>query len=142
MAAASDSTGDTSHEGPVPETSVRRLRDQSQIDFELDFMNRLIERDPAYVDALRVHGYNLAARGLLGRTLIMDRRLVRLKPDRPIPWYNLACTYTLMGLKELGFKALEKALDLGYRHIDHIHHDPDLESLRRDPRFERLMKRF
>jgi hypothetical protein len=142
MAAASDLPGDLSHDGPLPETPPRRLRDQSQLDFELEFMGRLLERDPAYADAIRVHGYNLAARGLLARTLLMDRRLVRLKPDRPIPRYNLACSYALLGLKDLAFDSLQRALELGYRRLDHIKRDPDLETLRRDVRFARLLRKF
>ena len=118
------------------------MREQSQVEFELDFMSRLLERDPVYADALRVHGYNLASLGHSARALLMDRRLVRLKPERPIPWYNLACSYALLGLTEPAFAALQKSLELGYRHFAHLHTDPDLETLRRDIRFARLMRRF
>jgi tetratricopeptide (TPR) repeat protein len=142
MAAASDLPGDTSHEPPVPGAPARRLREQSQVEFEIDFMSRLLERDPVYSDALRVHGTNLASLGHYARALLMDRRLVRLKPERPIPWYNLACSYTLLGLTDPAFAALQRALELGYRHFAHIHSDPDLDALRRDIRFARLMRRF
>jgi Flp pilus assembly protein TadD len=134
MAAAEDHPADR-------ETSTRRLREQSQLDFELEFLGTLLDRDPDYVAALRVHAHNLAARGQFARALQMHRRLVRLQPDRPIPWYNLACSYAVLGMTEPAFAALQRAIDQGYRWLDHMARDADLKSLRRDPRFARLLRR-
>jgi hypothetical protein len=75
MAAPLNRPNDSSSERPSPETSTRRLREQSQIEFEIDFIGRVLERDPFNVDALRVHGNNLAAKGLYSRALQIDRRL-------------------------------------------------------------------
>jgi len=129
-------------EGSAPETSTRRLREQSQLDFEIEFLGRILERDPLFTDALRVHANNLAAKGEYARALQVDRRLVRLLPERAIPWYNLACSYALLGMTDPAFAALQRALELGYRHLDHVRRDPDLKSLRRDPRFSRLLRRY
>ena len=142
MAAPHDRPGEPSSEGQAPETSTRRIREQSQLDFELEFLGRILERDPLFADALRVHANNLAAKGQYGRALLMDRRLVRLLPDRPIPWYNLACSYAVLGMTEPAIAAISRALDLGYRYIEHLRRDPDLKSLRLDPRFVRLLRRF
>lgn len=142
MAAHQDRPSDPSSEGPAPETTTRRLREQSQLDFELEFLGRVLDRDPFYADALRVHANNLAAKGLYTRALQMDRRLVRLMPERAVPWYNLACSYSVLGITDPAFAALQRALELGYRHLDHLRRDPDLKSLRRDPRFARLLRRY
>lgn len=142
MAAPHDRPGEPSSEGQAPETSTRRIREQSQLDFELEFLGRILERDPLFADALRVHANNLAAKGQYGRALLMDRRLVRLLPDRPIPWYNLACSYAVLGMTEPAIAAISRALELGYRYIEHLRRDPDLKSLRLDPRFVRLLRRF
>jgi len=142
VAAPQDRQGEPSSEGQAPETSTRRLREQSQLDFELEFVGKILERDPFYADALRVHANNLAAKGQYTRALQLDRRLVRLLPDRAIPWYNLACSYAVLGMTEPAVDALQRALELGYRHIDHLRRDPDLKSLRHDPRFLRLLRRF
>ena len=87
MAAPQERPGESSSEGQgsVPETSTRRLREQSQLDFELEFLGRILERDPLFTDALRVHGNNLSAKGQYARALQVDRRLVRLLPDRADP---------------------------------------------------------
>src|SRR4051812_28868253 len=142
MANLPERPDDPSTEGPAPETSTRRLREQSQLDFEVEFLGRILERDPLYADALRVHGNNLSAKGLYTKALLVDRRLVRLQPDRAIPWYNLACSYAVLGMVDPAFAALQRALELGYRYFRHLRHDPDLKSLRRDPRFPRLLRRY
>jgi tetratricopeptide (TPR) repeat protein len=142
MAAPLDRPGDLSPERPKPETSTLRLREQSQIDFELEFLGRILEREPLFVEALRVHADNLAAKGQYGRALQIDRRLVRLAPEDPIVWYNLACSFAVLGMIEPAFSALQTALELGYRTTVRLRRDPDLKSLRRDPRFARLLRRF
>jgi tetratricopeptide (TPR) repeat protein len=129
-------------ERPHHETSTaRRLRAQSQLEFELEFFGRILERDSLHVAALRAHAHNLARVGQYGRALQLDRRLVRLLPDRPIPWYNLACSYAVLGMVEPAFAALQRSVELGYRHLRRLCRDPDLKSLRRDPRFSRLLRR-
>jgi tetratricopeptide (TPR) repeat protein len=142
MSAPLDRPSDSSSERQVPETSTRRLREQSQIDFELEFLGRIVEREPFFVDALRVHANNLAATGQHSRALQIDRRLVRLIPEDPIAWYNLACSFAVLGMIEPSFSALQKALELGYRALARLRRDPDLKLLRRDPRFARLLRRF
>jgi tetratricopeptide (TPR) repeat protein len=142
MATPMDRPGDSFSDRPSPEISTRRLREQSQIDFEIDFLSRVLERDPFYVDALRVQANNLAAKGQFARALQIDRRLVRLVPDNAIEWYNLACSYTVLGMVEPAFSALQRSLELGYSFIARLRRDPDLKVLRRDPRFARLLRRF
>jgi tetratricopeptide (TPR) repeat protein len=142
MAAPVDRPGDSSSERPTPETSKRRLRYETQLDFEIDFFGRLLDRDPYYVDALRAQANNLAAKGQHARALQLDRRLVRLIPEDAIAWYNLACSYTVLGMIDPGFFALQRALELGYAYARRLRRDPDLKALRRDPRFDRLLRRF
>ena len=142
MGSPYDRPGDSSSERPSPETSTRRLREQSQLDFEIEFLGRVLERDPFFVEALRVQANNLAAKGQYARALQLDRRLVRLMPDDAIAWYNLACSYAVLGMIDPAFSALQRSLELGYRYLDRLRQDPDLKMLRRDPRFVRLLRRF
>ena len=127
---------------PTSETSKRRLRKQTQLDFELDFLGRVLLRDPLYGDALKVHADNLAAKGYSNQALQADQQLVRLRPDRPIPWYNLACSYAVLGLVDHALDALERSLRLGYQDFRHLRRDPDLKPLRREPRYARLLRGF
>jgi len=133
---------DSAPDGQKPETtSTRGRRRLSQRDFELEFFGGILDRDPLNADILRVHASNLAAKGLYEQALKADRRLTQLEPDRPIPWYNLTCSYALMGMTEKAFESLERALFLGYRDYSRLRRDPDLKSLRSDPRFPALLRK-
>src|ERR1044072_7834190 len=109
MAAHQDRPSDPSPAGPAPEPTTRRLREQSQLDFEIEFLGRVLDRDPFFADALRVHANNLAAKGVSTRALPIGRGLVRLMPERSIPWYNLACSYAVLGIADPAFAALQRA---------------------------------
>jgi tetratricopeptide (TPR) repeat protein len=142
MGSPYEHAGDSSSERPTSETSTRRLREQTQRDFEIEFLGRVLERDPYFVEAIRVQANNLAAKGEYTRALQLDRRLVRLIPENSIAWYNLACSYAVLGIIDPAFSALQRSLELGYQYLDRLRKDPDLKILRRDPRFVRLLRRY
>lgn len=66
----------------------------------------------------------------------------RVRPDSITPWYNLACARALMGHTEPALEALERAVDAGYADLDHLRSDPDLESLRKEEGYRRLVERL
>ena len=142
MGSPYDRAGDSASERPTSEISTRRLREQTQRDFEIEFLGRVLERDPYFVEAIRVQANHLAAKGEYTRALQLDRRLVRLIPENAIAWYNLACSYAVLGMIDPAFSALQRSLELGYQYLERLRKDPDLKILRRDPRFVRLLRRY
>jgi Tetratricopeptide repeat len=52
--------------------------------------------------------------------------------------YNIACARALQGHKDEALAWLEKALNAGFRE-ESLHTDTDLDSLRNDPRFKKLL---
>ena len=58
------------------------------------------------------------------------RAIIELKPKDYIALYNLACAYSLAGDKHNGSQFLLKAYDAGFKDIEHIKNDPDLENIR------------
>ncbi|MGQ9591447.1 MAG: TPR end-of-group domain-containing protein [Planctomycetota bacterium] len=83
-----------------------------------------------------------ARQGLYERSLETDEELVAAEPENPVFRYNLACSLSALGRIDRAFEALEKALELGYEAIDEMRSDPDLENLRKDRRWSRLLSRF
>ncbi len=53
--------------------------------------------------------------------------------------YNIACAKALMGESDQALIYLDRALAAGFTAFDHAREDPDLESIRGDPRFERIL---
>jgi hypothetical protein len=69
----------------------------------------------------------------------MDLRLVRIEPDNPTFTYNLACSYSLLKDVDRSLDALERAIDLGFDDRKQIQSDPDLDNVRSDPRFHKIV---
>lgn len=55
--------------------------------------------------------------------------------------YNAACTAALAGEKAEAFTWLERATDAGFSNAQHLSRDPDLESLRADLAFARILEK-
>jgi len=55
--------------------------------------------------------------------------------------YDLACTYALIGEAQKALANWEKAVDAGWLDGGHASEDPDLDSIRMDPRFQAALER-
>jgi len=53
--------------------------------------------------------------------------------------YNIACGYALSGKKEEALDWLEVSVKAGFSKIDHLRKDPDLDSLRNEKRYKKLL---
>ena len=119
-----------------------RPAEQNQLDFELEFFAAILERQPDYVDVLRVMGNNLTLKGCYAQGLQIDKRLVQLRPNDPLAHYNLACSYALLKRPDHAIKVLRRAVELGYRDFRYMREDRDLEAVRHDPRFRQLLREY
>jgi predicted esterase/Tfp pilus assembly protein PilF len=63
----------------------------------------------------------------------------KLLSDDPRPFYNLACAQARLNMKAQALKSLEQAVRNGYVDDQHMRTDSDLESLRGDPAFAKLL---
>lgn len=122
--------------------AVARLAEQPQLDFELDFFGAILGRHSTYIDVLRHHANNLTLKGRFADGLMVDQRLIQLKPADALAHYNLACSYALLKQPDLALKTLRRAVELGYRDFRYIREDRDLDSIRHDPRFRQLLREY
>lgn len=113
-----------------------------ELDVEITFLEGLIRRDPAYVDALQLLGDDYTQRGRYEDGLQVDQKLAELEPNNPLSFYNLACSFSLIGKLDEAFRAMESALDLGYRDFKWMARDPDLKALRKHPQYARLREKI
>jgi tetratricopeptide (TPR) repeat protein len=111
----------------------------NQLDFDIDFFERLLARKPAAVEVLRILAELVSRKGLMSRAVELDRTLVELMPDDFLARYNLACSMARAGRADEAIDALSRAILLGYDDLDHMESDPDLESLRTHPDFLALL---
>lgn len=124
---------------PLRQSPPGRSRcEKEDLEFEIFFFEGVTRRDPDFIEALQILGDGYTKTGQWEKGLKIDKRLARLCPDNPLVFYNLACSYSLMGKLDEAIAALTKAVNLGYDDGQWLNKDPDLENLRCDKRFARI----
>ena len=109
---------------------------------ELGFLESVYHRCPNHIPTMKALGDLLTQAGRIQDGLAIDRRLCELCPDESEVWYNLACSLALAGDREEALDTLEKAVCKGYSDAGWMLSDDDLEGLRNDPRFKKLLERL
>jgi tetratricopeptide (TPR) repeat protein len=123
-----------------PEKSATtRKADKLFDDFEIRLCRAALQADGKNVRALEMLGQALTRASRHQEALDVDLRVAQLRPDDPVAFYNLACSYSNLEDLDGAFLALRQAFDLGYKDYPHLLRDPDLKNVRRDRRFKALL---
>lgn len=117
-------------------------KQKENLEFEISFYEGLIRENPNFIDALIPLGDAYTKYGFYEKGLEVDLKLANLTPLDPVVHYNLACSYSLLKRQDKALETLKKSLKLGYRDIQFMMEDPDLEDLRKDSRFSELIKGY
>ena len=110
--------------------------------FEIEFYEAVHHRCPGYTEVVGLLGGLYTKVGRIADGLKMDRKLVRLEPKNPTAHYNLACSLALCKKRPDALRSLRKAISLGYDDLDWMQQDPDLEGLKGNPEFQKLLKQL
>jgi tetratricopeptide (TPR) repeat protein len=117
----------------MPKTSTRDL------EFEIRFFESVLRRSPRYAQVVEILGGLYTRQGRVADGLKMDRKLVRLQPDNATAHYNLACSLALSKRRADALRTLRRAVQLGYRDLDWMLQDPDLDGLKNHEEFHQLV---
>ncbi len=119
----------------VDASQAQQLHDE----FEIGLARAAVEADPRNVRAFQLLGQALTRVGRHQEALEADLRVTQLAPKDPVAYYNLACSFSNLEDLDGAFESLHRAFELGYNDYRHLLRDPDLENVRRDRRFKRLL---
>lgn len=111
----------------------------ANFDFEVQFFESILRRSPKDSNVIEILGGLYTKQGRINDGLRMDRRLVRLQPENSTAHYNLACSLALKKRNPEALRSLEKSVELGYIDCEWMHQDPDLEGLRENPGYKKLL---
>jgi serine/threonine protein kinase/tetratricopeptide (TPR) repeat protein len=104
----------------------------------LKLMEDRLELNPDDARAANLAAAFLARLGDLAKAVEYADRSLAIDPEDPMLLYNVACTYVALGRQEDELNCLERAVDKGFGHKEWIDHDPDLDPLRENMRFQAL----
>jgi len=103
-------------------------------------MQERLELNPSDARAANLLAATYASMGESDKAVDYADRSLAIDPDDAMLLYNVCCTYTLLGRNDEAIACLERAVDKGFGHREWIDHDPDLNPLRGNPRFESIMR--
>jgi len=118
----------------------KRSPSKALLDFEISFYEKLLKAYPDFVDVLIPLGDVYTRRGRYEKGLEIDLRLIKLRGDEALTWYNLACSYSLLNRVEESLQALQRAVELGYVDLPYLQKDPDLTNARRSARYPQFIE--
>jgi adenylate cyclase len=124
-----DAIGDTANARKAAQRAVAR-------------MEVVIARDPTNCSALAMGAGALAALGEQERARDWARRALLLDPDNLLGRYNIACALAHdLGDREGAIEALQPYFENtgSTTEVRHLEVDPDLDSIRDDPRFKAML---
>jgi tetratricopeptide (TPR) repeat protein len=75
---------------------------------------------------------------LLGRGYIL--KMLEMVPNHMVALYNLACANSLLGNIDEAINNLERAIDMGYRDLEHILNDQDFNNIKYTTRFANIIR--
>ena len=87
-------------------------------------------------------GYAYAVSGKRDKAQKIIDELEEQSKQSFVPFYNLATVYAGLGNKDRAFEYLEKEYERGYYYLCYLRVDPELDTLRSDPRFASLLKKL
>jgi Flp pilus assembly protein TadD len=100
-----------------------------------------IDRDPQYAVAYANRGTAYIGQKKYDRALNDLKKAVELNPQDQNAFYNLAVVYTLRKEFDSALGALDQALRQGFDNYDALREDRDLEGLRKQPEFRKVLER-
>lgn len=140
----SGSTGPTPHQlGQAKHHFQQGLTfaTMGRIDEGIQEFSAAIDLDPRYSAAYGNRGVAYMMQKKYNKALDDLTNAVRMDPTDGNAFYNLAALHTLRQELDLAVDALDQALTHGFDDYDALRRDADLEGLRRQPEFRKLLDR-
>lgn len=121
------------------ETKSNSSQETAKNTFEISFLEDILRRDENDPRAVEVLATLYTEAGFYDKGLALDRKHIRLEPLNPSAYYNCACSLSLTGAVDEAFEKLETSLRLGFDGTEWMMEDPDLETVRKDARWKKML---
>ncbi|MCK4830709.1 protein kinase, partial [bacterium] len=97
-------------------------------------------KHPDDARAHMLYAIHLAIGGRINDAKTESAKALELDPTDPLMQYNAACFYSRVGEKHLALESLKISVVSGYEYYEWIKRDPDLNIIRNEPEYIKLME--
>jgi len=140
---------DESDEPDEKATMVRELfQEANQLRLNEEFekastiFRKVVELDKNNGPGWHMLGFTLHAAGKLDEAIEIHKKAATFEEFRNISNYNLGCAYSLKNDPDKAFEYLNKAVEGGYLDKTQFKQDSDLDNIRKDDRYTKLMAKI
>jgi serine/threonine protein kinase/Flp pilus assembly protein TadD len=107
----------------------------------LEVIAHQLELNPDDTRALSLGAGCLARLGEREKSIQWAGRAAAIDPHDAVILYAVACVYAIIGLPDEAIAYLDGAVKAGFGNFGWIENDPDMDSIRSDPRYKAILKR-
>jgi tetratricopeptide (TPR) repeat protein len=116
--------------------------EQKDYDKAIRDYDKAIRLDPKFALAFYNRGQAWSERKDYDKALGDYDASIRLDPKFALAFYSKACCDALQGRIDPAIENLRQSLEVGYRNFGHMAKDSNLDSIRNEPRYKELLKRY
>ena len=113
-------------------------KDQSEE--AITMFEHALKLNPAMLKAMNQLAFIHAKSGRLARSREFFQKMLRINPQMPNIYFNIACLYAREKKVDTAIEWLYKAIEEGYSNWDAIKTDPDLENIRKTGELKAFIK--
>lgn len=127
----------------VAACSLYKLGDPEHFERRLEQSRETLKENPTHLEALKDLAGLLTRAGKYDQAEELYQRAMKQSPRNvrdAYLLYNLACLYSLQGRLNKGVESLKKSVSSGFKDYEWIRRDRDLDNLRNEPGYQKLMK--
>jgi len=124
--------------------SALSRKDQAEVAYRqsIKAVEKHLELNPDDARAVTMGAVSLCRTGDRKRGLEWAERALAIDVEDAGIIYNVACLFSLEGQKDRALESLEKALAAGFANREWLDKDPDLDPIRKEPKFQSLLEQY
>ena len=145
---ASHSLAQDKTDGKKPKVNVQQLLQKGQEAYEdekfeesVKIFQQIVDAEPDFGAGWMMLGLALHSNKELDKALVAHAKSAEFDEFKQTGFYNQGCVYAMQKNADKAFEFLNKAVSVGFRQVEQYDSDADLDNIREDARFKKLMYR-